>query len=412
MELHTVSSDITNPTIPAFSVNPEVAVTEAFKVDTSKGSCRSELSSQWHTRPADQRFLNLNDLSAQVNLLAGESRSTVVDVRDIRVLSDSSDPDSISFILPDSDIPVEPNHWSFSQTCGLLGVPTGYLRKLPGQLSAINVQYAMKTFRQEAVKCYTRHNGSHELRAATGPDYGRIYDHELVSAVQTIAGNGTGDTRWKIPGQLNWSNGTYDPFHAVTLDSTTLYASDRDVFMFLVDDTHPIEIGKLPNGDPDLIFRGFYCWNSEVGSKTCGMATFYLRGICMNRMMWGVENFETMTIRHSKNAPARFGHEARPALESFANHDTGKLLYGINQARSAIVAKTDDDRTEFLTRRGFNKQEASKVLEAVLTEEGKKAESVWDFVQGITAVARGQTHQDERVDFEMKAKKILDRVAA
>ena len=45
-------------------------------------------------------------------------------------------------------------------------------------------------------------NGRTELRAVTGPDYGRIYDHELVSAVQRIAGNGTGDTRWKVPGVL------------------------------------------------------------------------------------------------------------------------------------------------------------------------------------------------------------------
>jgi hypothetical protein len=34
----------------------------------------------------------------------------------------------------------------------------------------------------------------------TGPDYGRIWDHELIAAVMKIAGNGTGDTRWKAPG--------------------------------------------------------------------------------------------------------------------------------------------------------------------------------------------------------------------
>ena len=62
----------------------------------------------------------------------------------------------------------------------------------------------------------------------TGPDYGRIYDHELVSAVQRIAGNGTGDTRWKVPGVLDWSTGIYNPRVDVTKETTTLYASDRD----------------------------------------------------------------------------------------------------------------------------------------------------------------------------------------
>jgi hypothetical protein len=80
----------------------------------------------------------------------------------------------------------------------------------------------------------------------TGPEYGRIYDHELVSAVQRIAGNGTGDTRWKVPGTLDWSSMRYNPHVDITQGTTTLYASDRDVFLFLVDDTHPIEAGRLP----------------------------------------------------------------------------------------------------------------------------------------------------------------------
>ena len=84
-----------------------------------------------------------------------------------------------------------------------------------------------------------------QSRAVTGPDYGRIYDHELVEAVQRIAGDGVGDTRWKVPGTLDWSTGVYNPRVDVTRDTTTLYASDRDVFLFLVDDLHPIEAGRV-----------------------------------------------------------------------------------------------------------------------------------------------------------------------
>src|SRR3546814_4893333 len=78
-----------------------------------------------------------------------------------------------------------------------------------------------------------------------------------------IAGDGVGQTRWKVPGVLDWSNMHYNPYVDVSRDTTTLYASDRDVFLFLVDDTHPIEAGQLPNGEPALYFRGFYRWNSE-----------------------------------------------------------------------------------------------------------------------------------------------------
>jgi len=70
-----------------------------------------------------------------------------------------------------------------------------YLRQLPAPLAGINLQYGLTNHRAEQIKSMEVANGRTELRAVTGPDYGRIYDHEPVSAVQRIAGNGTGDTR-------------------------------------------------------------------------------------------------------------------------------------------------------------------------------------------------------------------------
>jgi hypothetical protein len=87
------------------------------------------------------------------------------------------------------------------------------------------------------------------------------------------------------------------------------------------------------------------------------------------------------------------------------------FINGIKAAREKIVARTDDDRSEFLRRRGFSKTETAKIIETVLSEEGRKPESVFDFAQGITAVARDKTHQDARLDLEARAKKLLDRAA-
>jgi hypothetical protein len=47
----------------------------------------------------------------------------------------------------------------------------------------------------------------------------------------------------------------------------------------------------------------------------------------------------------------------------------------------------------------------------VLAEHGRKPESIFDFVQGITALARNKPHQDARLDLEALAKRLLDRVA-
>ena len=332
----------------------------------------------------------------------------------IHVEANRNDPERLMLILPGADAPVTPTHWSFGQLASQVGAPAAYLRQLPSPLAAINLQYGLTSHRAEQIKTLETDDpasgGRLELRAVTGPDYGRIYDHELVEAVQKIAGNGTGDTRWKVPGVLDWSTGVYNPRVDITRDTTTLYASDRDVFLFLVDDLNPIEAGRLPDGSPDLYFRGFYCWNSEVGAKTLGMASFYLRAVCQNRNLWGVEDFEEISIRHSKYAANRFAHEAAPALEGFANSSPRPFINGIKAAHERIVARTNEDRSDFLRGRGFSKAETGKIIDTVLAEEGHPPESIFDFVQGITALARNKPHQDARLDMEAKAKKLLDRV--
>jgi hypothetical protein len=379
----------------------------AYRVDISRGRNIGRVSSEWFSRPDDEKFLSLDDLYASVRSRADRATTRVIESKAVRVEARSSEAERLSLIVPGDDRPVAPTNWSFGQLCSLVGAPASYLRNLPAALAGINLQHGLLSHRGEQVKLLQTDDGRTELRAVTGPDYGRIWDHELVGAVMKIAGNGVTDTRWKVPGVLDWRTMHYNPYVDVSLDTTTLYASDRDVFLFLVDDTHPIEAGKLPNGDPDLYFRGFYCWNSEVGSKTLGMATFYLRAVCMNRNLWGVENFEEISIRHSKFAANRFAHEAAPALENFAESSPMGFIGGIKTARERVVARTDEDRETFLRKRGFSKAETSKIIATVLAEEGHPPASLFDFVQGITAHARSKSNQDARLDVEAKARTLL-----
>ncbi len=386
-------------------------VTAGYKVDVSRGERVGRVSSEWFNRPDDERFLSLDDLFASVKGRADRSRTRTVESAAIRVEAQRDDPEWLALILPGAVAPVAPTHWSFGQLASIIGAPAAYLRQLPAPLAGINLEYGLANHRAEQIKTLETEAGRTELRAVTGPDYGRIYDHELVSAVRRFAGNGTGDTRWKVPGVLDWSSGLYNPLVDINRDTTTLYASDRDVFLFLVDDMNPIEAGLLPDGSPDLYFRGFYAWNSEVGSKTLGIASFYLRAVCQNRNLWGVEDFQEITIRHSKHAASRFAHEAAPALMRFAKSSPAPFIEGIRAAREKMVAHTDDDRLDFLRKRGFSRTESSQIIGTVLAEEGRPPESVFDFVQGITAVARSKPHQDARLTMEAKAKILLDQVA-
>ncbi|MCQ8280097.1 DUF932 domain-containing protein, partial [Acetobacteraceae bacterium KSS8] len=206
---------------------------DGYKVDVSRGQRIGRVSSEWFSRPADERHLSLSDLYAAVRSRTERSRTRTVESAAIRVDASRDDAERLVLMLPGSDAPIAPTHWSFGQLAGLVGAPAAYLRQLPAPLAGINLQYGLTSHRAEQVKTLEIEDGRLELRAVTGPDYGRIFDHELVAAVQRIAGNGTGDTRWKVPGVLDWSTGIYNPRVDITQDTTTLYASDRDVFLFL-----------------------------------------------------------------------------------------------------------------------------------------------------------------------------------
>jgi hypothetical protein len=241
-----------------------------------------------------------------------------------------------------------------------------------------------------------------------------------VEALRKIAGKGDGSDgyKWKVPGELDWSTMRYHPNKPITKESTTLYASDRDVFILLVDDRNPIEIGtyrdpRTGKQHPDLMFRGIITKNSEVGAGTLTISAFYLRGVCMNRNLWGVEGFEELSIRHSKNAPTRFIMEAEPALNSYASGDTKRLVDGVNKAKAAKIATDDDEALNFLRGLdGITTSRAKAVVNYVEVEEGHKPRSAWDFMQGLTALARSVPFTNERLKVEMLAKRIGDKAAA
>jgi len=386
------------------------------------GIGNSAVSSNWYSRPDDQKFLTLDDMLAYKKIDAQRMTSRTVDTHKIKIIGefDEANPSrgnlSVQY-LDDNQREHNniPTNWSFGQLSQLAGAPSGYMRDLPAPLAADCLEWGLKYNRgKELIKVYGNHTDGGELRAATGPEYGRIYDWEILEPVKQLVDASGG--RWKVPGMMTGSSGgmaVYDPEVPVSLDTTTLFASDRDVFVFLVDDRNPIEVGKLANGEPDLMFRGFYAWNSETGSKTAGIAAMYLRGVCMNRNLWGVENFHEIKIRHTKFAPDRFAQEARPALQSFANGATSTFVEGVMAAKAAKIAKDDDDRLDFLTKRaGLSGRMAKAANARHLVEEGRPVETVWDAAQAITAIARDIPHQDARIDMERKAGALLDKVTA
>ena len=132
------------------------------------------VSSEWFSRPDDERYLSLDDLFASVKGRAERSRTRTVESAAIRVEAHRDNPEKLGLVLPGADEPIAPTHWSFGQLSSLVGAPaavrSAYLRQLPAPLAGINLQYGLTNHRAEQIKTMEVANGRTELRAVTGPD--------------------------------------------------------------------------------------------------------------------------------------------------------------------------------------------------------------------------------------------------
>src|SRR6185295_13522250 len=90
----------------------------------------------------------------------------------------------------------------FGQLAQLAKAPAYYLRTLPSPIAADCFNYGLRFKREiDDVGLLTHHNGSHTLRAATGPNYGRIWNADVVGQLaRGLGGGATG--RWRVRGGL------------------------------------------------------------------------------------------------------------------------------------------------------------------------------------------------------------------
>jgi hypothetical protein len=359
-------------------------------------------SAQWRSRPADQRFTSLHALNEHARAQRLRSAGRVLPSRGLEARPVEGDPSALVVVGP-SGAPVETTHWSFGQLAARSGAPAGYLRKLPTPLAADCLNYGLRVERdvEELGVLLERPESSGALptlRAVTGPNYGRIWNSQITTALVDRFGDGlTGDFR--VPGEF----GKAVP---VTRDNTTLYASDRDMFVFLADEVNRIEVPNRRNGASGSLARGFFVWNSEVGSTSWGIALFLFDYACMNRIIWGAQEYVEVRGRHTSSAPEKWLHQVTPMLHQYAQASAAPV-----QAAIAAAQRKRIDNVDGFLRQRFTAGVTEAIKLAHFADEQRPIESLWDAATGITAYARTIEHQDERVSVERTAGKLLTLAA-
>lgn len=75
-------------------------VSGGYKVDVSRGQRIGRVSSEWFSRPDDERYLSLGDLARSVRGRSERSRTRVVESALIHVEANRNDPERLALILP------------------------------------------------------------------------------------------------------------------------------------------------------------------------------------------------------------------------------------------------------------------------------------------------------------------------
>lgn len=367
----------------------------------------TQASQQWASRPADERYTSLFEMSEHFHQQRRQSKQLTVSNRAFSLAPVMSNPDgtagaeeskALSIVSRDGHH-FAPTNWAFGQLAQLAEAPAGYLRTLPSPIAADCINYGLKYKREvEDVGLLLYRNGSSVLKAATGPKYGRIWNADILDSLTHKFGDGvTGD--WRVPGEFGKAV-------TVTKENTTLYAGDRDMFVFLADEINRVEIPNRRNGESGTLARGFFLWNSEVGSKTFGLGTFLFDYACRNRIVWGAENFQQITIRHTAGAPDRWLEEISPALKAYANSSGEGVRHLVIEAQAKRLDSVDD----FLAQR-FGKRQVDSLKAVHMLEEQRPIETLWDVTTAVTALAKSITFQDDRVELERKGGDILKLAA-
>jgi hypothetical protein len=161
-----------------------------------------QASRQWASRPTDERFTSLTALHEHTSAQRSISAQKVVSSHSLELRPAADDEMKGIEIYGPNGHGFKPTHWSFGQLATLAEAPAGYLRTLPAPLAADALNYGLRFKRDVSeVGVLLRRNGYNELAAATGPRYGRVWNHEITSQLVDRFGNGI-DGDWRVPGEF------------------------------------------------------------------------------------------------------------------------------------------------------------------------------------------------------------------
>lgn len=269
------------------------------------------------------------------------------------------------------------NDWSFSQLCRLAGVSKETVNRLSPDTAAHVFAETMPRG-NKPLQLFTQ---GEQLRSIHAASYTRLNNNDVLSVVQEFA------TDFQPPPK-GFNGGT------------GLYGGEQDMFCFLIDPTGWIEI----NGE--AFAPGFFIWNSEVGSRSVGIETFWYQSICQNHIVWDAVEIVEFTRKHTANVHDALG-DIRRIIEALvlkrdARRDTFARV--IEKAMKIELGTEAVEVEKILTQNGIARTLAKEAI-GIAQAQGRL--SIFSLVDALTRIAGNIVNAGDRVEVDHKAGKLL-----
>jgi hypothetical protein len=378
---------------------------------------------QWAERPNDERFWNVPDMLRAVHATRTMSKEySGIDAADITAIPlpvagyDSPD---LAITGQKNNKPVRLTHWSFSQLCRYADAPADYMRRLPANLAAECINNGMQQYKGEKTQMlFHRHPDTGVTLRALTTAYSRLWNDDVLRAITPVLDHGwmtpparpvRDDPRARqataadiVPGQ--------DAFGLSVrvgdlIAPAGCYASDRDMFVFLVNPERTIDL------DGDAMMRGVFLWNSEVGAGSFRVQAFYLEAVCGNHIVWNAKGVKNVRIVHKGNNFANFRYRLSGTLNTLRALPTVEETSMVAAAKRHVLGK-DKPETIETVRKVINLPVSMCEIAydtAVRFEHTAKAPptSAWGFVHGLTRYSQTVPYADKRNDIDEAGGKLL-----
>lgn len=348
---------------------------------------------QLFSRPADERYRTLDAVIAYLEDREARTREHPQRAETLELWALDDD----VLTLYTSEGMVRMTDWCFRQVCRLSGAPPDFINKLPAELAAecLNTTRRLYGPTEEAGRLLVQDNGTTLGRGLYSDVYVRVPDLEVARLLRDAAP----DFR---PGGEAAGRTMGGPLVPPEEGGSGLYAGDRDIFLFLVNEADRIAVRG------EQLSRGLMVWNSEVGCRKLGYQVFLYDYVCANHIVWGAQEVVARERRHVGNVRAVLD-ELLAAIEALRARATVEEERALVRAAIAMRFADDEEKAvERLREAGFAKAIAEGAVEIAVKERGGL--SVWGVVAGLTAQARDLPYAEDRVELERDAGELLEAV--